>query len=183
MPNRISMNVSAGRQTQGARFGERTTGMLVWEGRDDDCDGYAVADFDNDGHPDVAMIITTEGVKDAIDFPSVKIYSQDTSRPGHFVFKKGAADLAKKVNKRVASGDVNQDGSFDIICITEGFDGDSIVVLLNNSLNPGSFSRSMSVGTGKNVKAAIYDRWGELIWELYCVTENSLDRYRWESGA
>ena len=157
-----------------------------YDSSDDDCDGIIVEDFDNDGHLDIAyIIIGEEGIKPG----SVNFLKQLPSKPGIFA-KMNKAELIEAIAKeskpgtRLMRADVNLDSFFDIIYIIEKSGGDEVVVLLNDSSNPGSFSKVRTFPTGKDIKAAkIYDRWGELIFELYSVTDNSLDIYRFNNDA
>jgi hypothetical protein len=154
-----------------------------FDGKDDDCDGFAVGDLDGDGLSDLCVALSSAS-KGTTNF--VLLFG-DSTRPGMFRESptKGQKSKAWMVNNfrlgtlATEMSDIDGDGKADIVFTKQGTTDDTLVVITNPLSETNTVVFEVAEGkkglNAVNVKRAFAS-------DIFCLTPNSLDVYRYGSG-
>lgn len=140
-------------------------------------DGMVVADFDNDGKSEFVVFFAGSDRKSG----SIIYLDREGNEVLRGIDKK---DIRRgMVIARVATGDVDGDGFFDITYITSRDNVDSIITLLNDPVNPGNFSSEIATATSENIKdIKMVRRPGSSFYDIFCITDDGIIGYMVEGG-
>ncbi|MDP2209918.1 MAG: FG-GAP-like repeat-containing protein [Bacteroidota bacterium] len=156
-----------------------------FDGKDDDCDGFAIGDLDGDGLSDVCVALTSRSTG-ATNF---ELLFGDSSRPG--MFRESPTKVHKQwmpANFRLRTmapemKDIDGDGKPDIVFAIQGTTEDTLVVITNplsetdNTIRkrPGRTKYS-NITLERSVAA------GSSFFDIFVAGDSLVDRYSWSGG-
>jgi hypothetical protein len=152
-----------------------------FDGVDDDCDGFAIGDLNGDGLSDVCVALTSRST----GFTNFALLLGDPTRPE--MFRESPTKVQKKwlpANFRLGTlatemNDVDGDGKADIVFTKQGTTDDTLVVITNPLSETNRVVFEVAEGkkglNAVNVKRAFSS-------DIFCLSNTSLDVYRYGSG-
>lgn len=154
-----------------------------FDGKDDDCDGFAVGDLDGDGLSDLCVALTSRST----GFSSFAVLLGDSTRPG--MFREIRSDVQKQwlpANFRLRSmassmEDLDGDGKADIVFAIQGAIADTLVVITDPLSETGFFLSKKGYDYYK-VQSALVVASASSSFDIFLASSSTLDVYRFGAG-
>ncbi len=154
-----------------------------FDGKDDDCDGFAIGDLNGDGLMDVCVALTSRST----GVSSFELLFGDPTRPG--MFRESPTKVQKQwlpANFRLRSiapemQDIDGDGKADIVFAIQGTTSDTLVVI-TNPLSETGFFVSKKGYDYYQAQSDIVLAPRSSFFDIFLLSSSTLDVYRYGSG-